>query len=247
MLAIDRKRIPWALLIGMISIIALDQLTKWIAFVTLPFEQTIPVSGERIYFFLTYNREGLGSTALALFQSNRSGGDPFLLSILVSLSYLIISIYLLVAPRMSVKNLYKIIWGLLLFFLLNVAVNFIVTRTSFPLELSQKFRFLRPLGFLSLLSVLLYYAKKNRYRWPLAIMLASGLSNLLDNLHPPYYVIDFFYVDILYRFIKFGIGNVADYFYAMGLILLLLNLFLSLIVSYRSLILIFKDRIKNDL
>lgn len=207
---------------GILLFVLIDLITKLWANFTLEFQETTPFIKEHLGFYLTYNKS-YGSMVYS--ESEQLEVSIHYFSIKAGITALILGIYILLSNRLSVRGLYKVLLGFLLYFVLDGVIIPLFKSLILSVNLHDKVFLIFPmLSVLFLLIVLFNKLNHNLYKWAFVLFISGGIGNILSYTYSPYYVIDFIDDKYLSRYLEMGIYNIADVWVIMGYILLILVL-----------------------
>jgi lipoprotein signal peptidase len=223
----------------LLAIIALDFLTKIIAYHCLPYRQDVNVIGNEVVFYLTCNQGSTGVWADDFYQNDDNKNLTIILNCIVML---ILFAYILFIKSKKIRILYKILIGIALFIIMSMLFE--------PIKLSLININISPwitsiVGKLSSLIVwctIFYFVKDKLIRYSMILVIACGIGNLISHFYPPFLIVDFIYVDKLYEFVKIGVFNLADLSYNIGIIALIISLIIWLIRKLKQIIPIFYQK-----
>ena len=206
-----------------ITIVLIDLISKVCANIFLPFRENVFLIKNKIALFLIYNEGSTGGQANILLQHSSNKNLTLLLSCCI---FLVMLAYIFFIRKQKLRKLYKILIGIGLFFFLNTSIEWI-----FPYLLDIKISSwttsaLTKLTVILIFLTILYFTKAKWVRLSLIIVLAGGIGNLISHFYPPFRVIDFIYIEGLYKVAKIGVFNLADLVVYIG--------FISLIISCLS-------------
>ena len=213
-------------IIILLTILLLDFITKIVAYNCLPFEQDVNIIGNEVVFYLTYNQDSTGSHAEYIFQNEPNKN----VSIILNCIYMLILLaYILYIKSKRIRILYKVLIGIILFILMALLID-VVKPLFADWDISHRLTSIfGKLAVLTVWATIFYYVKDRFIRYSIIFVIACGIGNLISYFYPPFWVIDFIYVDTLYQLYVFGIFNLADISNQIGLIALVISLLIWLI------------------
>ena len=222
----NKKMIKKRELITLLVIVALDLITKIAAYNCLPFRQDVNIIGDKVIFYLTLNEDSTGVWADELYQNENNKNLTVILSCIFGL---ILLSYILFIKSKKIRILYKILIGVALFFIMSILLD-IATRLLVNLYISSWITSVLGIIFgLIIWGTIFYFVKDKLIRYSMILVIACGVGNLISHFYPPFFIIDFIYIDGLYELVKIGIFNLADLSYKIGAIALVISLLIWLI------------------
>lgn len=203
----------------LLTVVALDLVTKLLTNNYLPFEQDISIIENKLSLYLTYNQGATGGHANFLLQSQKDKNTAIILS---CINGLLLMTYILYIRTRSFKKIYKVIIGIILFVILSIVTEIMLPILAQFNITSWTASVFGNVAGLILYCTLFYFAKDKLARLSLVFILACGIGNLLNHFYSPFLIIDFIYVKGLYELLKIGIFNLADLSFYIGEIGLML-------------------------
>ncbi len=183
-----------------------DLITKLLAYFVLPFNEEVSIAGRKLYLYLTYNFEATGSQAEYILGEASRANARLVFS---AVAGVILGVYILLSQKLALQLKWKVVIGVAMWVALSLVVE--NTHQAFELTFSKHFTsWFTKAGAIFLYASIFQVLQNKILKTLLAILIGSGLGNLINHFYPPFHVIDFLYSDLLYRWLKMGIFNLAD-------------------------------------
>ena len=197
-------------------IVIVDLITKLIANCFLPFKERVCIIGEKLCLYLTYNQGSTGGQADFLLQSYHNKNLAIVLSCFLVFALLG---YMLFIRKHKMNTFYKILIGTGLFLILGIIMELILPLLESINISPWTTSVVGKLTALLIIYCIIFYSHLEKWiRLSLVILFAAGIGNLLGHFYPPYYIIDFIYVEGSYDLIKVGVFNIADLTFYIGIL-----------------------------
>lgn len=190
----------------------LDLITKIIAFQILPYNEWIKIAEVEVYLYLTYNFHATGGQAAYVLGEISQANTKLVFSSLMGFS---MGVYVWASRKLPLTLKWKILIGFLIYVVLafSIEVAYKNVRLSFPNHFTSWFT---KAGSLFLYGIIFYVLQNKVLKTLIAVTLGCGLGNFINHFYPPYHIIDFIYSDLLFRWLKLGIFNLADILFNMS-------------------------------
>ena len=193
-------------LIILLTIIALDLVTKIVAYNCLPFRQDVNIIGDKVVFHLVYNENSTGFRSAYFYQNDENRN---LTLILGSILMLISLSYILFIKSKKVRILYKILIGIALFLIISMLLA-IVALLLINLNISTwGAAVVGTLSTLIFYSSIFYFVKDKLIRYSLILIIACWIGNFISYFYPPFFIINFIRIDKLYEFVSFNLAYLS--------------------------------------
>lgn len=211
------KRIEVIMLVG---IVLLDLATKLLANYFLPYEEYVAIINDHFFFCLSYNLTPSNFHLEQLTLGIPNKNLYFLLNI--GNSFMLLGYYHYIKNKAYPKR-YKIGIGFLLYIIGVIVVSIVLDYCPDIAIPTHPFRIITMAFALFFWGYIFYNTKRNSFRIFQLFIIGCGIGNGLSLFYPPYGVIDFVYIPFLYTNNIMGIFNVADVFWALGVIGLMVS------------------------
>jgi lipoprotein signal peptidase len=202
-----------------LGIFGIDLVTKLFAYFFLPFNEYVPVMGNQLEFYLTYNTGAAGTKVDSIIQNIN---NPNMSLFIMGLFGLLSGIVLFLTKKIKFKMWQKF---LIIFFtlFLYMGVQLKISHSNTYIFDNYFISWFTKLGAMALVLGLFVIAKDKWLRIILISYFSCGLGNFINHFYPPFAIIDFIYAPILYKYLHLYICNIADIGVDFCLILLIIR------------------------
>jgi lipoprotein signal peptidase len=204
----------------LVGIVLLDLATKLLANHFLPYEEYVAIMNDHFFFCLTYNLTPSNFHLEQFTQDIKNKNLYFFLNI--GNAFMLLGYYHYIKNKAYPKR-YKIGTGFLLYIINNVVVDILLHHCSDIAISVPLFRIITMALVLFFWGYFFYHTTNRYVRLFELFIIGCGIGNGLSLFYPPYGVIDFVYIPFLYTNNIMGIFNVADVFWALGVIGLMVS------------------------
>jgi len=202
-------------------IVIIDLITKLTANIFLPFNEIVPLMGEKVYFYLIYNQGSVGGQANFILQNAHNINLTIILSCFLTF---ILFGYILLIRKRKIRTFYKVLIGIGLFVILSIIIEFIQPLFESSNISPWTTSVVGKLTALTIVFCIIFCFRLEKWiRISLVIIFAGGVGNFLSHFYYPYRIIDFISVEGSYKLLRIGVFNVADLAFYIGLLGLIVS------------------------
>ena len=202
-------------------IVIIDLITKLTANIFLPFNEIVPLMGEKVYFYLIYNQGSVGGQANFILQNAHNINLTIILSCFLTF---ILFGYILLIRKRKIRTFYKVLIGIGLFVILSIIIEFIQPLFESSNISPWTTSVVGKLTVLTIVFCIIFCFRLEKWiRISLVIIFAGGVGNFLSHFYYPYRIIDFISVEGSYKLLRIGVFNVADLAFYIGLLGLIVS------------------------
>jgi hypothetical protein len=188
-------------------ILTVDTLLRLVLYHWLIFERVYRICGNNFYFFVTLNRSSSGSAMQYILASSININ---LQLVGIGVSYAILGVYIALMKNIRLRLYLKILFGAGLWMILCTTTVMIVYSHHDLFISDWLVSWFKILGTIGFIAACLYFSSRTVPKFIWVVALVCGVCNLINHFYRPYYIIDYMYLDFLYRSIRLGIVNLAD-------------------------------------
>lgn len=203
-----------------------DLISKILALFFLPFGQDICLIDNTFGFFLGYNTESTGGQVDYLLQDDPNKNFSIIIS---SVFYILLTIGIFIIEKFQIKRIYKLVIEVISGALLVVLIGLIGSNFQ-QYQISNWWT-----SVISKIAAIVFYSglfvliRNKQIRFFLVIILSAGIGNLLSHFYYPYSIIDFIYIEGSYELLRIGEFNLADLFFDIGIVGLIIAIIINLV------------------
>jgi lipoprotein signal peptidase len=210
--AFSQRFLPkYFFLIVIVAII--DVLSKVLVYSMIPLYATVPVISDFFYIYPILNETGLNPLAFSITEGNQ------LFSILISLSGVILGVYIIFIRKTGLKKWLQVLIGIAVHIGLSLLSGAVAE--SFPVYglNTHLVAVLTMIGPLFIAILFFCISKRSYFKLVWAFVTAGGLGNFLSYFYPPFRVVDF----LVLRPFGSLVFNIADISAAIGFFILIIS------------------------